>query len=48
MTNEEFQRLSTEEKIAYLRQAVEALQDGQAVTTPNGPFDPQEKSRRGG
>jgi hypothetical protein len=38
MDNEEFQKLSTDEKAAYLIRAVEALKNGNPVVTPNGPF----------
>jgi hypothetical protein len=39
MSNEEFQKLSTAEKIAYLNKAVAALKNGEAMVTPNGPFE---------
>jgi hypothetical protein len=45
MSNEDFQRLSIAEKIAYLNRAVEALKSGQSVTTPNGQYGPYDPER---
>jgi len=42
MSNAEFEKLSTERKIAYLTTAVEALKSGKAMATPNGEFDAED------
>jgi hypothetical protein len=37
LDNEAFSRLSVEERVAYLRKAVEAVKSGKRVITPNTP-----------
>ena len=37
LDNEAFSRLSVEERIAYLRKAVEAIKNGTRIITPNTP-----------
>ena len=44
LANHEFQKLSTEEKAAYLRLAADALKAGAPVVTPNGEFEDPEDS----
>jgi len=42
MNNVEFEKLSTERKVAYLATAMEALKSGKAMATPNGEFDDED------
>ena len=42
MSNAEFEKLSTDKKLAYLATAMEALRSGKAMATPNGEFDDED------
>jgi hypothetical protein len=40
LSNDDLQLLTPAQKAAYLSKAVEALQTGRPIVTPNGPFEP--------